>query len=254
MMKEQIASALVNKDSALRDRDAGNLESALSLITEATNQLDKLWEHKGESINRAGANASPEERDLVEALAETYGVKGGILRSDGKPEEAVRAYDKGLTFEQHPARKVDNSYNLVQRLINRVLVAPHRVGATKWEVVSKDMWKELEKAGHELHRQITTSRVNDPWAAADMIMVQLLLDPQGSSKGKEQNDDALQKFESLKPKARVYASTLRALKDFEKSLEQVTEDNRLGSWKVVVDLLNTIVERLEEGFKKAKAR
>jgi tetratricopeptide (TPR) repeat protein len=254
MMKDQIERALASKDLALDARDSGDLERALVLIDTSTSQLDELWKQKSESIDEAGANASPDERDLVEALAETYGVKGGILRSSGQPDKAVHAYDKGLNFEQHSARKVDNSYNLVQALTNRVLAEPHLVGTRKWEVLSRNMWEELEKARRELQRQITTSRGNDPWAAADMILIQLLLTPQDPLKGKQQIDKACSYFDDLKPKPRVYESTLRTLKDFKNSLEQVTEDKRSESWSIIIDLLSMIIKHFKEGFERAIAR
>lgn len=253
-MKEQITKALADKDLALDARDSGDLDEALRLIDRATGVLDGLWNQKGESINSAGANASPDERDLVEALAETYGVKGGILRSSGDPESAVHAYDKGLFFEQHPARKVDNSYNLVQGLTNRVLTAPGMVGAPEWEVLSRNMWQELEQARRELQQQLATSRGNDPWAAADMIMVQLLLTPQDPSNGNQRVEQAYSEFEKLGPKPRVYESTLRALKDLMGCLGQVPEEERSENWKLVAGLLDSITEQFEDGFEKAKTR
>src|SRR5215207_2305034 len=153
MMKKQIKKALDAKAEALDLRDSGDpddLIEALELTDGAVSLLEELWKQKGEAIDSAGENASPDEKDLVEALAETYGVKGGILRSRGDYEGAVRAYDKGLFFEQHKARKVDNSYNLVQGLTNRVLAAPSVAGSPEWNVFSKEMWGGLGKARDEL--------------------------------------------------------------------------------------------------------
>jgi tetratricopeptide (TPR) repeat protein len=252
-MKEQIKKALGYKDRALDARADSDLPRALKLIDKAIDLLEELWSQKGEAIDSAGANASPDERDLVEALAETYGVKGGILRSNGDPESAVGAYDKGLFFEQHQARKVDNSYNLVQRLANRVLAAPHMVGATEWEVLSKDMWQELEKSRDELQRQ-GISRGNDPWWAADMVTVQLLLSPRDTSHGRQRAQKAYEAFEQLKPKARVYESALRALEDLGNCLEQVAEGDRSKNLNVIVEQLKDITKQVEDEFEKAKTR
>lgn len=253
-MKEQITKALAEKDLALDARDSGDLIGALKLINTAIGILDELWEQQKESINSAGASASPSERDLVEALAETYGVKGGILRSDGEPGKAAEAYDEGLTFEQHPARKVDNSYNLVQSLTNRVLAAPSMVGTREWKVLSKDMWQELEKARRELQQQLATGRGNDPWAAADMITVQLLLTLQDPSNGRQRVEEAYSAFEKLRPKPRVYESTLRTLKDLRNCLGQVAEEERSENWNVIVGLLDVVTKRFEDGFDKSKTR
>jgi tetratricopeptide (TPR) repeat protein len=252
-MKEQIKNALAYKVRALDARDSGDLTRALALINKAISLLDELWNQKGEAIDSAGDNASPDEQNLVEALAETHGVKGGILRSSGDFESAVRAYDQGLLFEQHKARKVDNSYNLVQGLTNRVLAAPGMAGAPEWKVISKDMWHELEKARDELQRQ-GVSRGNDPWWAADVITVQLLLTPRDPSNGRQQLQKVYSEFEKLEPKARVYESALRALGDLNSSLEQVAEDDRSENVNVIVGQLKDITERFEAGFEEAKTR
>ncbi|HEY0174566.1 MAG TPA: hypothetical protein VGB98_26355 [Pyrinomonadaceae bacterium] len=253
-MKVQIEKALSVKDLAVDERDARDLGEALTLIDEAIEPLEELWAQKGEAIDAAGAGASPDERDLVAALAETYGVKGGILRSSGDPENAVRAYDKGLDFERHPARRVDSSYNLVQGLTNRVLAAPGVAGAAEWEVLSKDMWRELEEAGREIQRQLEGSRRNDPWAAADMLTVKLLLAPRDPRDGARKVEQAYAEFEELKPKASVYESTLRALNDLKDCLERVDEDERSENLKVIVGQLGSITGRLREGAAEAKGR
>lgn len=253
-MRDQIAEALDKKEAARDARESGDLNEALTLIEAATKQLDDLWQQRSPSIDKAGTSASPDERDLVEALAETHGIKGGIYRSAGRPENAVMAYDRGLIFEQHAARKVDNSYNLMQRLTNRVLVGPELVGAPTWGVLSKDMWKELEDANRELRRQIATSRANDPWAAADLLTVQILLAPSNQAMGKQVVDEAWLKFESLKPKPFVYESTLRTLRDLKSGLKQVESDKRSEGSNTVAGLLDIVIQRFEEGFEKAKSR
>ncbi len=255
-MKEEIAKALDEKDLALDARDSGNTTEALRLIDRAISCLKGLWEQKGEAIDSAGANASPEERDLVEALAETYGVKGGILRSSQDPVNAYHAYDDGLRFEQHEARKVDNSYNLVQSLINRVLAEPSKTGALapEWKVDSKDMWQELEEARGALQQQLATGRGNDPWAWADMITVQVLLASKDPSIGRQRVENAYSQFENLRPKPRVYESTLRALEDLKRCLEQVAEDERHENLNFTVGQLDLITGQLKAGFEEAKTR
>lgn len=244
-MKEQIKKALDYKDRALDARN-DDLPRALKLIDKAIALLEELWSQKGAAIDSAGANASPDERDLVEALAETYGVKGGILRSNGDPASAVGAYGKGLFFEQHQARKVDNSYNLVQRLTNRLLAEPNVVG-------SKEFWQELEQARDELQRQ-GTSRGNDPWWAADVVTVQLLLTPQDPSNGKKLVQKAYEAFEKLEPGPGVYESAQRALEDLRNSLEQVAEGERSEKLKEFIGHLKGIIKEFDDGFEKAKTR
>lgn len=253
-MIEQIEKALAVKDSALVERDS-DTEEALRLVESAADTLDALWEQKKETIEAAGAEAGPDERALVEALAETYGVKGGILRSSGEPERAVRAYDRGNDFERHPAHKVENSYNLVQRLTNRVLAEPREAGAPRWVVESADMWKELEEARSVLRRQIENGgRGNDPWAKADLITVQLLLSARDPEKGEALIDEAYRKFDEMKPDAGVYRSTGRALEDLRAGLEQVPEGERPENLKALLGQLSALTSRLSAGFEEAKRR
>jgi hypothetical protein len=255
-MNDQIEKARAVKDRALLRRDSGDADGALKLINKAVAILEHLWKDRGEAIDKAAEDASPDERALVDLLAETYGVKGGILRSLKEFGEAVRAYDSGHEFERHDARKVDNSYNLVQRLTNRVLAEPGKAGAPRWDVLSKDVWRELESARDELDRQRKDGgRGNDPWAAADVITVQLLLAPKEPD-GAQKVEKAYSKFEGLKPNpgVRVYESTLRALGDLKESLEQVDEGERSGNLKTILGQLDSITARLEEGLHKAKTR
>jgi hypothetical protein len=257
-MKEQIANALDVKTRALKARDSGDpgeLKRALTLINSAADILDELWKQKGEAIDKAGADASPDERELVGALAETYGVKGGIQRSLGNSKDAVDAYDKGFEFERHQARKEENSYNLIQRLTNRVLIEPREAGAPQWKVDSKNMWEELEEARAELQRQVTTGgRGKNPWAAADVLTVHLLLAPRDPSEGRQRVKEAYTKFKELKPKPRVYESTLRALGDLKESLEGVAEDERSENLSFLVGQLGLVTEWLRDGFEEAKSR
>ena len=265
-MKEQITKAIGIKSRALSMRDSGeqnDLRKALALMDKAIGILKGLWEQRKDLINSPDHDASPDERDLVAALAETYGVKGGILRSLRNFEGAIDAYDEGFKFEQHRARKVDNSYNLIQRLTNRVLAEPHMAGNPEWRIVIKDehgdketksMSQELGDARVNLHHQLTTSRGSDPWAAADMITIQLLLAPRKPLEGAGLVEEAYAKFRGLKPKPRVYESSLRAMKDLKDGLVQVPEGERSENLNVILARLDVITGWLREGLEEAKAQ
>lgn len=247
-MQEQIRDALKDKNDALDARKSGALDEALALVERAIGRLRELWEQNKGSAEGDGGGPSPDVQDLVEALAEAYGVKGGILRSKGDFKGAADAYGEGLPFEQHPARKADSSYNLVQRLTNRVLAAPR-------EAIPEDLRLELEAARRELQRQLSTSRGRDAWAAADMITIQLLQTPQDPSHGGQLVGKAYSVFEGLKPrpKPRVYESTLRALEDFKQSLEEIPAGERSEDSNVIVGQLEQLIRQFREGFRKAKA-
>lgn len=253
-MKEQIKKALDIKDRAFDERNGEDTTEALRLIDDAIALLRRLWEQKKKVIDDPEADPGPDERDLIEALAEAYGVKGGILRSSGKPGQAAAAYREGKYFEQHRARRVENSYNLVQHLTNLMLSEPRRAGAPEWTVGGTNMWQELDEARVVLQRQLTTGgRGNDPWAAADMLTVQLLLAPRNPN-GARATKEAYAEFEKLMPEAGVYKSTLRAFEDLKAGLEGVPEGERSENLNVLLSQLGVITAWLRDGFEEAKKR
>jgi hypothetical protein len=260
-MLAEIEAAVDKKDRARRRRDRGRISEAIRLVDEAVSDLEVLWQLHKQSINASRENASPDERALVGALAECYGVRGGIYRSAGKASKAVESYDRGQKFEAHEANRVDNSYNLIQRLLNRVLVEPQSVGADPWRVLGADMWKELREAQETLFKQITGTRGSDPWAtpskqltgtrgsdpwaAADTLILVILMSPQSDDLSVEL-DSAWQGLMRLNPGRFLYESTLRTLKDVRNSLETVAEASRSISWHTVREAIEIVIGRLKD--------
>src|SRR3954469_7028731 len=71
-------------------------------------------------------------RRLAEALADTYGTKGGVLRTAQRYEESVEAYEDGYKYESNPRYRFTNSYNLTQRLVARIFAFPHLLAEKVW--------------------------------------------------------------------------------------------------------------------------
>lgn len=248
-MIEGIEQALRMKNRARTAREDEEYDRAVSHIEEARRQLEALWAERGTAIDEAGAGAGSEERALVDALAEVHGIRGGIYRSLKNYEEAIKAYDSGLRFEAHPARSADSSYNLVQRLTNRVLLRPAEIGVPGWIVERLDMGEELRNAARTLREQLQGSRARDPWAAADLVFLELLLvsDPWQESRIEE----AWSALQALKPRSFVYESTRRTLEDLRGAMEGVAAAQRSAGWKRVAEWLDRLIERFGESETRA---
>jgi hypothetical protein len=87
-----------------------------------------------------------------------------------------------------------------------------------------------------------------------MVTVQLLLASEDPSNGRQEVENAYSRFEKLRPKPRVYESTLRALEDLKGCLEQVPEAERSENLNFTVGQLGVITRKLKEGFEQAKPR
>ncbi|HYW14003.1 MAG TPA: hypothetical protein VE871_18710 [Longimicrobium sp.] len=242
-MNTTIKEALRRKDRARTAREDGDLERAAPLIEDACRLLEVLWGEYGDTIDAAGSAAGADERDLVEALAEVHGIRGGLYRSMGRYADAAAAYDRGFEFEIHPARSKESLYNRVQRLLNRVLWDPGAIRSAGWHVGGLDLWAELADAEKALR---ATSLSRDPWAAADRLVVVFLQKGFGDDVEK-----AWSELRALEPKAFVWKSTLRTLQDLRRELEHAPTHPSV-QWAAARDGSARLVERFQEALDKAK--
>lgn len=252
-MKERIEQALRLKNRARAAREDDDPERATQLIEDACRRLEALWKEREAIINQGDDAIRPEDRDLVYALAEIHGVRGGIYRSRKMYDEAANAYDRGLDFEAHRARKADSSYNLVQRLINRALLVPEKIGSSAWTVKGVEMWAELQDTERLLSEQLRSSRARDPWAVADQLFVRLLLSAHAEDGGRAITE-AWSALEGLAPKSFVYESTRRALEDLRNAMKTVPDSARLSGGIVVQEALDRLIEQFQDGEQRARGR
>ena len=153
------------KTKAKNRRDDGLFQQGVDFAQEAIALLE-----------RELADASSQEwRSQVAAeLADCYGIIGGIQRRwglalDGKERllhlEASRdAYEKGYGCEREENCGVVNSYNLVNRLVGRVLLDP-----------AIELDEDLRQAKDIVKAQLVQKRKGDIWALADMALLRILL-------------------------------------------------------------------------------
>lgn len=200
------------KTKAKNERDSGLYRDATRTLMEAVNQLDSAW--KSTSVVEAKA-------PLAVHLADCHGMIGGVqLRWGLHPnckaaqcqhlERAVKAYDEGYKYESAKENLQANSYNLVNRIVARILYEKYcpsgPIKATpSLDMTTIDMRKELEKAENVIRRQLRIERRGDVWALADLALVNLLLD-------KQKPISAYYSFNKESPPDYVYVSALSTLK------------------------------------------
>ena len=245
MDRAKFQSAIQSKDAARVNREANKLNDALRDIGAATGQLQETLES---ARAQGDDDSSPSFRELIGALAESYGVQGGIYRSLNKPEEAVIAYDRGYVFEKLFASSKENSYNLVQRLISRIFAAPSAYGRTTWLYEDHDMWMELAEARDEVRRQMDEGgRGGDPWAAADAMLLDVLLAPRlGVESAGRQIMESLERFEDLEYDPFVCASTIRAFTELKQKLAGAAPYPGAEGRALTIRYLQMAIARIKE--------
>jgi hypothetical protein len=249
MANTEIQAALDAKDAARVHREDNELEEALIDIRDATTRLEALWREVEHSREARESDFSPPFRELVRALAECYGVQGGIYRSLGNASEAATSYDRGCYFEQHAARRKENSYNLVQRLVSRVFTDPPSYGGAKWHVMGEDMWSALVGAREIVQHQMNKKgRGIDPWAAADLVLLNVLLAPRSGSDAAREIKHSLDLFEASQYDAFVCQSTIRAFSELRRALRAAP----LETGAATADHLGTAIEKIDELSKRVQ--
>jgi hypothetical protein len=153
---------------------------------------------------------------MASELCDCYGLLGGVQRRWALDprfyterachlKESIFAYDRGYRFESDPEFAPANSYNMLNRLVSRIIYYQHlSLEHTDPEISPVDMTKELEEARKCIREQVTGPRRGDVWALADLAMVELLL-------GLAEPAAAYASFNALSPPDYVYISALAGL-------------------------------------------
>lgn len=206
------------------------LERIRELKTSAKNQRDrgtKGYPRALASLDEAIALARevvlatvPEQAAQGAAeLSDCYGLRGGIERrwADelGGEERiahlklAARAYDAGYEFESDPRYGIFNSYNLVNRLIVRLLLVPKALVAEEplalEGIAPLHLAAEFDRAADIIREQVAGPRRSDYWAWADLAMIEVLT-------LRSPPDAAYAPFLALGPPDFAYVSALAGLR------------------------------------------
>ncbi|HYO15414.1 MAG TPA: hypothetical protein VE685_19645 [Thermoanaerobaculia bacterium] len=219
-MSDVLRDARKLKNQARRRREAQRYEEAADLLKEATDLLEPTL------IDLKSDDPSLFETDVARELSDCYGSLGGVLRSAGHFEDSVKAYESGYGLEKDKRYGMINSYNLVQRLVARMLLKPELIGSAEWvvkdieDVEDLDMWKALDDAASVIQEQRSV-RATDPWFLADRALVFLLL-------GRPEEEEAWQEFRQAPSFAYAITSTLRVINDLLASMGEVKNSGSVG--------------------------
>jgi len=260
-MSDQLQTILDLKTRAKNRRDRRRYKIAVSI-------LDKAIAEAKEGLRATETTAGKSQ--FAKELSDCYGMQGGIHRRWGmeaeerlqKPEEQVRAkqerdnhlaesikaYDEGFTFESDEAYGIVDSYNLVNRLVSRLLydtiwldgtptTIPEGVKPLDKEDELDNVRAQLKKALAIIRNQLKLPRRGDIWALADLALLTLLL-----SEDEDAPDSAYNDFIAAVPRDYAYESAIsalqplseldlplkenlkKALKQLKKALKQLAED------------------------------
>jgi hypothetical protein len=201
------------KADAKSARDNRNWEEAINYVQEAISLLEA----------RMANAASLLPSWLGSQLADSFGLMGGIEKRWGLTlagqerqwhlEASVAAYDSGFKYEHKLQRNEETTYNLVNRLVGRVLLDPSLL--QKKGVADSQFSDELGEAENILTGQVESVRQKDPWAYCDLGTIRLLRGDQNALR-------TFRNLDRLRPPKFVYESTLSTLQP----LQEVAADQR----------------------------
>jgi tetratricopeptide (TPR) repeat protein len=208
MMDTLLADAKKMKADAKSLRDIGEVNGALASLEKVTAMLESALKQEGSSTDTAQVNAQ---------LADSLGMKGGILRRAGRLPEALKAYQEGLKYES------GDSYNLTNSLVLELLINPSQLPQLKARILD---------ARNEVERQIREERRGRQWWAwADLGLLDLLC-------GNEVDADAAySRFADTGARAFDYDSTISVLNELATKFGESHQDDVQGRLTRASDLL-----------------
>jgi len=193
-----------------RDRGLEGYPSALEMLGDAI-----------ELARKELASSTVAERRIAMAteLSDCFGLVGGVQRrwadeADGGARdqhltEAASAYDQGFVYESDPGFGIVNSYNLVNRLVVRVLLAPQALASEAAMqlpgIAPLKLREELGNAATTVRRQLAGPRRGDYWALVDLALLDVL-------SGRVAARVAYADFLALSPPDFAYESALGGLR------------------------------------------
>ncbi len=218
-MRDLLRSVRDLKTRAKNRRDLG-LRGYPRAVTILDQAIAKLREQIG-TTSTGGSRSQ-----LASELADCYGIQGGIQRrwglelAGGAQDEdhrlehlaaSVEAYDKGYAFESAKEFGIVNSYNLVNRLISRILYDPRvlfdpAVATSPPNVEVLDVSAKLQEAEEIVRKQLRLERRGDVWALSDLALLRLLLD-------RDDADSSYGDFTAASPPDFAYGSAIDTLEE-----------------------------------------
>jgi tetratricopeptide (TPR) repeat protein len=149
------AQALKGNATALRnledyDKAQQSLDKAIALLSSALDEVRP---------------SAPSARELRAALADTFGMKGGVFRRSGDIAAALAAYREGRSLEDIDKESTYNLSNVIALSVTAEGRSPSGDPALR---------KDIESAIERLERATKGSRKDEWWAWSDLAQFYLL--------------------------------------------------------------------------------
>jgi hypothetical protein len=221
-VKRLRTSAKSLRDAAVLDADARALEDARAELEQAVALLRPV-------VPGRGSQVSDGDKEFAMRLYQCLGSIGGTWRDSAELalddvaknqcwRQSVQYYDEGYAIESGTHDKYANfafvdSYNLLQRLVVRVLRTPRSLDDPSSEIVhGLNVPQELAKAERIVNQQLHGPRENDAWAMADLALLLIL---RGHTR-----EEAWREFAETNRSQEAYESNYRAFAALVKSGEK----------------------------------
>ena len=212
------------KTRAKNRRDGKEFHGALELLARAADLAEQ---------GRADA-WDDEAAPFVAELADIHGMMGGVTRREGLEApgtanrhdllmQSIGHYDRGFAYETS-VRGEATSYNLVNRIVGRILVDPASLDADP-DAEPSSVPAMLRAAHDSVLTQLELRR-DDPWMLADRALLEILMSESTSARR------AYGPLLRTAPPAYVYTSVLDTLEP----LADIAGDRRPALRDAVEDL------------------
>jgi hypothetical protein len=204
------------------DQDPSALEDARSQYDGAIRLLKPRMPGRGDTWNDLQKEYGLRLYQCLGSLGGTWR-DGAELETDAREKQtcwdrAIGCYDEGYGIEsgsdqRYPDFQFADSYNLLQRLVVRILREPKCLNDPSVELgKGLAVPQELARAEQIVAGQLNEVRMNDAWAMADLALLRIL-------RG-QPREDAWRQFAESNRSSEAYEANHRAFAALVKSGEQ----------------------------------
>lgn len=201
-------NAKATKEIADTKNDPESYDEALEDLKEARGLLMaelSAIERKPSSITEL---LNKRRQEIALELADCFGITGGIYRRKGDIGEAIKMYEKGYEYEKNPDYNIQDSYNMTNRIVLRILNEPHLV---------EQLMPKIEEALSIIQKQVEGPRRRQWWARADLGLLYIL------TKDEKRGLDAYREFKDYGALPKHYDSSIAVLIELKGRLEKVDQ-------------------------------
>ena len=172
------------------------LNEAIDLLLRELRRVEGLGANDGDADD-----ITPTE--LASELADCYGMLGGVYRRAEDLDKSLESYDAGSGYEKSEKYGVENSYNMTNAIVVRILRDPQSLQSLR---------DKIKEAIRLVENQVEGKRKGQWWAWSDLGELRLL------SGSLDDARTAYQGFQEKGARARDFESTISVLSELEEKV------------------------------------